>query len=180
MSKLNVLGIIIFGLYSLMVIPTAAQDISSGETIPDMIRRPQRGEAPRYPQDTIIGALGRGEAAEGAYILARNFLNVVISKNKDADLLNGLGNTFISDLFKTLEPVNPQKFRIGGGRDEPDGSTSFLVRFVGRDQWISGELYLRFEEDQWKIEDLILEEVMSASEGGEQYRFDFSPYERFF
>ena len=47
-----------------------------------------------------------------------------------------------------LNTVSPRSFRLGGGREEPDGSFSFLVRFVGRDQGITGELFVRFEEQR--------------------------------
>jgi hypothetical protein len=127
----------------------------------------------------VIGTMGQGEATERAYLFARNLLRALLSKNRDSPLLSGLGDTFLEDLFKALEPINPQKFRIGGGREEPDGSTSFLVRFIGREQWITGELYLVFEEE-WKCEDLILEDPQDTLQQGEEYRFDFSPYERFY
>jgi hypothetical protein len=45
-----------------------------------------------------------------------------------------------------LDAINPQFYRLGSGREEPDGSGSFLVRFVGRGQGIIGELYIRLEE----------------------------------
>jgi hypothetical protein len=157
-----------------------AEDSSNRETIPDTIRRPQRGEAPRYPQDMIIGVIGQGEATEGAYRFARNLLTAVLSKKQNAPVLSSLGDGVLKDLFEALESINPQKFRFGGGREEPDGSTSFLVRFIGREQWITGELYLRFEEEQWQFEDLILEEPRDILKGIGEYRFDFSPYERFY
>ncbi|MDR2536205.1 MAG: hypothetical protein LBD29_09275 [Treponema sp.] len=153
---------------------------NGNETVPETIRRPQYGEAPRYPQDTVIGPLGPGDAPEEAFSFAQNLLRGVIAKNQEAPVLAGLGEAFIKNLFETLEPVNPQRYRLGGGREEPDGSTSFLVRFVGREQWITGELFLRFEEDRWILDDLILEEPRDISNSGETYRFDFSPYERFF
>jgi hypothetical protein len=128
----------------------------------------------------IIGVIGQGEATEGAYLFARNLLTAVLSKNQDAPVLSSLGDGVLKDLFEALEPINPQKFRFGGGREELDGSTSFLVRFIGREQWITGELYLRFEEEQWRFEDLILEEPRDILKGIGEYRFDFSPYERFY
>ncbi|MDR2485113.1 MAG: hypothetical protein LBD55_06940 [Treponema sp.] len=180
MNIRRVLGGIVLCLYSAIVIPAAEYDPLNNETVPDIIQRPQRGEAPRYPQDTIIGTLGQGEASETAYNVARNILNAILSKNREAAILSDLGEASLKDLFETLEAVNPQKFRLGGGREEPDGSTSFLVRFVGRERWITGELYLRFDENQWKWDDLILEEPQDISTGEDKYRFDFSPYERFF
>lgn len=176
--SVRVLGIILLCLYG--TIGLYAENSSNGETIPDTIRRPQRGEAPRYPRDTVIGVIGQGEASEGAYLFARNLLTAILSKKQDAPALSGLGAGVLKDLFEALEPINPQKFRFGGGREEPDGSTSFLVRFIGREQWITGELYLRFEEEQWHYEDLILEEPQDLLKNVEEYRFDFSPYERFY
>ncbi|MDR2493795.1 MAG: hypothetical protein LBD24_01095 [Spirochaetaceae bacterium] len=148
-------------------------------TVPDSIRAPQRGEAPRYPRDTVIGVLGSGEAPEEAYRFALAVLNGVLVKDAGARALGAADPAFLEDLFTTLEPVNPRKFRIGGGREEPDGSVSFLVRFVGREQWVAGELYLRFTDDLWRVDDLILEEPHDTGTAP-SYTFDFSPYERFF
>ncbi len=53
---------------------------------------------------------------------------------------------FIEGYVDALSVVNPRYFRLGSGREEPDGSVSFLVRFAGREQGITGELYIRFEE----------------------------------
>jgi hypothetical protein len=148
--------------------------------VPEALKRPQRGEAPRYPKDTVIGALGRGTAAEEAYTVARVLLTALLKGNQDAPVLQEVDPQMVTDCFTMLEPIKPQKFRIGGGREEPDGSTSFLIRFVGREQWISGELYLRPEDDLWKVEELILEEPRDIREQTEAYPFDYSPYERLF
>jgi hypothetical protein len=45
-----------------------------------------------------------------------------------------------------LDEINPRIFRLGGGREEQDGSVSFLVRFAGREQGITGELFVRLIE----------------------------------
>jgi hypothetical protein len=180
-NKLIILlgGLCCFG--AAMVMPVEdEEDVSRGATLPAALQRPQRGEAARYPRDTVIGELGRGEALDGAYRFARELLTALVMKNQEASALNALNPPLVEGLFKGLEPVNPQKYRIGGGRVEPDGSTSFLVRFVGREQWIAGELYLRAEAETWGLDDFILEEVRDLSAGGDAYRFDFSPYERFF
>ena len=152
----------------------------ANETIPDIIRRPQRGEAPRYPEDTIIGSLGRGTASLASYSFARNFLNAIVSKNQNAPILSDVGTILIKEILEKLAPINPQRFRLGGGREEADGSISFLVRFMGREEWMAGELYIRFEEEEWRFDDLLLEEARDISAGEDGYRFDFSPYERLF
>lgn len=170
-------------LYGMVVVPAQEQgeaEVSRGVLLPDTLRRPQRGEAPRYPRDTVIGALGQGEAPEGAYLVGRDLLSALLLKNREAAVLIALNRDFLEQVFKNLEPVNPQTYRLGGGREEPDGSVSFLFRFVGREQWIAGELYLMVEAETWKFDDLILEEAKDISAGGDGYRFDFSPYERFF
>ncbi|WP_041611254.1 hypothetical protein [Treponema primitia] len=149
--------------------------------VPEALRLPQRGgESPRYPRDLVIGELGQGTAPDGAWRLARNLLQGVLSGNRESALLGGIDPGMLEELFAGLEPLGSQRYRIGGGREEPDGSTSFLFRFIGRDQSLAGELYLRLNESTWKIEDIIVEEARNISEGGNSYKFDFSPYERFF
>jgi hypothetical protein len=48
--------------------------------------------------------------------------------------------------MSALNVVKPLFFRLGSGREEPDGSVSFLVRFAGREQGIIGELFIRSRE----------------------------------
>ncbi|MDR2096284.1 MAG: hypothetical protein LBP76_12335 [Treponema sp.] len=155
-------------------------------TVPEVIHRPQRGEAARYPQDVVIGALGRGETPENAYILAQNFLAALTADNKTAPVITSLDKTLSESLFSRIKPISPRKFRIGGGREEADGGVSFLVRFIGREKWISGELYLKFEAGEqsemvvWQVDDLVLEEIQDTTVSKDPYPYEFSPYERFF
>jgi hypothetical protein len=159
--------------------PEASED--SGDILPEPLRRPQRGEAPLYPKDTVIGTLGRGSAPEAAYTLARNILTALLMNNQDAESLSGLGALRIEEIAQALEPVNPAKFRIGGGKVEPDESASFLFRFIGREQSASGELYVRANEDgTWLFDDILLEDPVEISGRAEPYPYDFTPYERFF
>jgi hypothetical protein len=151
-------------------------------TIPEALRQPQRGdESPRYPRDAVIGELGRGLADEGAYRYARNLLQGVLSGSRESALLAGATQSQLEELFTSLEGLNPQQFRLGGGREEADGATSFLFRFIGRDMSMAGELYIRLENNKWQLEDILVEEARALSEKGmNTYKFDFSPYERFF
>jgi hypothetical protein len=166
--------------------PVALEAGPSGiETIPEELRRPRRGEAPRYPRDLVIGTLGRGSAPEEAYALARHCLEAILVKNPGSEYLAAADTARREAIFAGLETLAPVKFRIGGGREEPDGSASFLFRFIGREEGIAGELYLRQEEEQeqWFFDDMILEDVRrlaDMADGKEAYRYDFSPYERFF
>ncbi|GHV81556.1 hypothetical protein AGMMS49991_01140 [Spirochaetia bacterium] len=152
-----------------------------GDILPEPLRRPQRGESPRYPQDTIIGPLGRGSAPEAAYRLARNILTALLMNNQKAESLSGMSELRAEDIAHILEPVNPVKFRIGGGKVEPDGSASFLFRFIGREQSAAGELYVRTTESgTWLFDDILLEDPQDISDKVEPYPYDFTPYERFF
>jgi hypothetical protein len=160
----------------------APEVVFNSGTIPETLRQPQRGnESPRYPRDAVIGELGRGLAAEEAYQYARNLLEGVLSGNRESALLAGAAQSQLEGLFAGLEPLGPQKYRLGGGREEADGATSFLFRFLGRDMSLAGELYLRVVDEKWQLEDILVEEARAIPEKGmNTYRFDFSPYERFF
>jgi hypothetical protein len=159
--------------------PSIIENTTNG-TIPPVLLRPQQGEALRYPRDILIGELGRGRAPEDVYVFARSLMAALFYKNRNSRLLTPLGSAFWDDFFKTLDQVNPQKYHLGGGREEPDGSTSFLFRFIGSTQGIAGELYLRKEDTSWLLEEIILETIQNIGEGKEPYKYDFSPYERFF
>jgi hypothetical protein len=168
-----------------LVLALFAQD-SGGGPVPEALLRPRHGEPPRFPQDYGVGDLGRCDAPEEAYQAARSFT---------AGLLTGSsfrGTLSEEDWNKSRESISalaPRTFRIGGGRNEADGSVSFLVRFIGREQAITGELYLRRENagqesgesNSWQAEDLLLEEsaALTAGKYGPGIS-DLPIYERFF
>jgi hypothetical protein len=156
--------------------PVLIQSDQDRGTLPEALMRPQRGEAPRYPRDAVIGELGRGSAAGEAYSFVRNFMAELLKGN--GEMLSALASS--AEILAALETLKPEKYRLGGGRQEADGSVSFLFRFIGRERMLTGELYLRFEEDLWKLDDLVLDEARDITEGADGYRFDFPPYERFF
>jgi hypothetical protein len=116
--------------------------------IPEELLRPRRGEAPRYPIDTVIGPLGRGQASAEAYQFARNVASALLAGNLNASVLSAVNKGFLENCMNHLQTVNPRFYRLGGGREEPDGSVSFLVRFVGRERGLMGELFVRFEEQR--------------------------------
>jgi hypothetical protein len=101
----------------------------------------------------------------------------LVRKDRDA-LIAPFGDMVADEFLAKLNPINPRTFRIGGGREEPDGSTSFLVRFIGREKWIVGELFLRSDASGWKFDALVLEGPQDAD--ATSYHYDLSPYERFF
>jgi len=178
--------------------PMAAQEqtgsVSRG-SIPEDLLRPKRGETPRYPIDTVIGELGRGKASEAAFSFANNIGIALLSGNKGNPALASINSAARENLLSTLETINPVSFRIGGGREEADGSVSFLVRYIGKDLGITGELYIRYVTRQiqepngevtttgkWVFEELLLEEAKNREVEQKEsvYRNDFYPYERFF
>jgi hypothetical protein len=115
-------------------------------SIPEELLRPRKSEAPRYPIDTVIGELGQGKAPKEAYDIARNAAAALLSGNMNASVFSPVNKVDLESWMAILNAVNPQIFRLGGGREEPDGSVSFLVRFAGREQGITGELFVRAEE----------------------------------
>ena len=160
-------------------------DETRNQTIPNMLRRPDRGESPRLPRDLVIGELGRGEAPGDAYTLAINTLSAMIRGNRDARIFENSAIT--NSNFEEIAGIRARSYRIGGGRFEADGSVSFLVRFIGSEETIIGEMFLRQAEELdddtpgiWLVDDLILEDKIPLREIRDSYRFDFSPYERFF
>jgi hypothetical protein len=121
-------------------------EMSQRGSIPEELLRPRRDESPRYPIDTVIGPLGQGRAPQEAYETAKRTAAALVAGNMDVPVLSSVNRVFLEDCMSQLNAINPQFFRLGSGREEPDGSVSFLVRFVGRGQAITGELFIRFEE----------------------------------
>ena len=161
--------------------------------IPDALRRPEQGEALRYPTDVVIGDLGQGKSPEKAYQFARELLVILLTGSKDAEIVKGAPSVLTEELLAEIKSLGPRSYRLGGGRIEADGSVSFMVRFLGSEASITGELYLRQAErpaqpddavsagdEKWFLDDLILEEKRELSEIRDSYRYDFSPYERFY
>jgi hypothetical protein len=193
----------LFLFLSLCFTGLAAQEASNTEntenterqTIPELLRQPQRGEASRYPVDVIIGSLERGDVPAAAYACAREVMGALIRKNKEAAVFSVINSEDLEKIFSELGKIEPQKFRLGEGREEVDQAVSFLVRFIGREKGMVGELYVRSlvpsDEEAaaagknqegviWRLDDLILEEDRRLDEVVEGRSFDLPPYERFF
>jgi len=157
-----------------------AQEVYIGVVpVPESLRRPERGEAPRYPEDLVIGELGQGSAPQGAYLFAQEILSALARGRYDAPVLQR-SSLITEEILEEIRSLDTRSYRIGGGRNEPDGSVSFLVRFIGRTESITGELFVRFETSTWLLDDLMLEEKVPLSSLRDDYHFDFSPYERFY
>jgi hypothetical protein len=173
-----------------------AQNSSSGGQIPEELFRPRYGETLHFPRDYVIGDLGRGDAPEEAYQSARSLIGGLL---RGGDARQAIPEEQWNKNREILDTLGPRSFRIGGGRNEADGSVSFLVRFLGRETAAAGELYLRRSTRKntdtgsagspgadtpsylWQGEDLLLEEAAPLTAG--KYgpgSADMSIYERFF
>ena len=112
-------------------------------SIPMELLRPGKGEALRYPIDTIIGQLGQGTATDAAFSFANWVAAGLLSGRMNHPALESINSVVREGYLSTIGSVEPRFYRLGSGRQEPDGSTSFLVRFVGREQAITAEMYIR-------------------------------------
>ena len=150
MQKRKILtGILMFAVSS-GILFSQEEPQSGGNTgsqlVPQELLRPRREEALRYPVDMVIGPMGAGEVSQETYQVARGIAAALLAGNIDAPALSTMSRVFLEGYISALSAVSPRSFRIGGGQVSPDGSFSFLVRFIGRDQGITGELYIRREE----------------------------------
>ena len=180
----------VFFICLLLITQVFAFSQTRGGFIPEELLRPGRGEALRYPVDTVIGELGQGRASASAYAYANSAAGALFSGRLDHPALSSLNANLRESSMRALDSIDPRSYRVGGGREEPDGAVSFMVRFIGREYGITGELFIRYvtvrvhegSAGSWVFEDLILEEAKDReSERREPSgRYDFSPYERFF
>jgi hypothetical protein len=178
--------------------PAVSQELGtvlSRGSIPEELLRPKRGEAPHYPVDIVIGELGQGTASDSAFSFANYICSGFLSGNMENSALASINSAVRESILSSLKIITPANFRIGGGREEVDGAISFLVRFIGREQGITGELYIRYAARQnretdgearttgsWTFEELLLEEAKDRDmeQKESMYLHDFYPYERFF
>ncbi len=120
---------------------TAEKPVPIPESVvPESIRRPRQGEALRYPRDVIIGALGAGDAPIESYRFAQRILRNLLREGTREEVLSNLPQEETERIAGIIQEVNPKEFRIGSGRNEADGSISFLLRFIGTDTWSGGEM----------------------------------------
>ena len=166
-------------------------DFRAGEngSLPLELLRPRHGEEPRFPQDYVIGVLGRCDASEESYRYARLLVAGLAAGNGNTEGVQFSEQKRLS-VVQGITGLGTRSWRVGGGRVEPDGSVSYLIRFLGRERSITGELYLRKEEAAnpeeensifWRVDDVLLESPRPLAEG----KFgpggtDMTAYERFF
>ncbi|MCL2209371.1 MAG: hypothetical protein FWC19_03615 [Treponema sp.] len=188
---------LIFLLAAVFASPVQGQDRGS---IPEELLRPGWGEAPRYPSDMVIGELGQGRASAAAFNHASSVASALLSRQRGHSSLSNVNPAIIDSYLSALGRISPVSFRLGGGREEADGSVSFLIRYIGREYGMTGELYIRYITKQvvnengetiaagsWVFDDLLFEEARSREEENQDalqraqnHRLNYMPYERFF
>jgi len=142
----------LFCFFVCLCVLSSAQDQPYRGSIPEELLRPKRGEEARFPVDTVIGELGQGEAPSPAYSLAKTIAAGLISANKEHPGLAGINAALKEEYFSVLEEVYPRSYRLGGGREEADGSVSFMIRLIGKDSGVTGELFVRYVTRQVVVE----------------------------
>ena len=154
--------------------PSSAETLSVQEaqrsSIPDELLRPQRDESERFPIDVLIGEIGQGLAPREAYENAKLAASELMAGNTEAVVFANVNKAFIDieESINALNEINPLSFRLGGGHIMPDGSVSFLIRFIGREMGITGELFIKFEERRIEIPPVITEpEIIDEIEDSE-------------
>lgn len=112
-------------------------------SIPIDLLRPSKGEAPRYPVDTVIGPLGQGTASDAAFSYANWVAAGLLSGRMNHPALEAINPVIRENYLSTIGSVEPRSYRLGSGRQEPDESTSFIIRFIGKEEAITAEMYIR-------------------------------------
>jgi hypothetical protein len=148
--------------------------------VPEALIKPTRERGAFYPVDAVIGQLGTDDLTDGAGGYARSVMQDLLKQDAAAASLGNLGPDITGDAMEKLAEAAPHKWRIGGGREEADGSVSFLFRFMGREKEVSGELYLRSGTDGWKTEDIIFNTPKELTIGVDTSSSGYTPYERFY
>jgi hypothetical protein len=143
-------------------------------SIPEELLRPRRGEIPHLPVDTVIGEMGQGKASDAAFKFANFTASRLLAGDVENPAFSSISKDMMENYLSALAIIEPRSFRIGGGKEEPDGAVSFLVRFIGKEQGITGELFIRFvtkqkeqpvkitevnTDDEVKIENTNLEDI---------------------
>jgi hypothetical protein len=152
-----------------------------GESVPDAVRRPSRADMARYPRDSVIGELGRGELPPEDLDYAAGVLRALMQGREQSLLFQTLNDGVAQELMSKLQTIQPRKYRIGGGKEVVDGAGSFLFRFIGRNGQIGGVMYFVRGEKGYMLDDILLEDIpqMLLEENGNTASRLF-PYERFY
>jgi len=142
-QKILVASLFLF--FGLALFAQSNRGVSGTSALPQELLRPQYGEDARFPKDYVIGELGRGDATEETYLLARKIVASLADGDGNVDQVVFPEQKRLAALTR-LNALGVRSWRVGGGRSEGAGAYSFIVRFLGRERSITGELYLQWEE----------------------------------
>ncbi|MDR3302612.1 MAG: hypothetical protein LBT01_08840 [Spirochaetaceae bacterium] len=149
--------------------------------VPESIRRPEYIINLHYPRDISIGILGPGDFAMQPYSFARKVLTDLQQSKKKSELLEPLPSSTIDDIINKIEALATRKLRIGNALETSDGSISYQFRFLGREAELVGAIYLRAQDNVWKVEDIIAEDPRNLEDiSKDENPYLWLPYDRFY
>jgi hypothetical protein len=139
---------------------------------------PGVAEALRPPRDYVIGALGPEDGNPAPYREAVSALNELVSGRTIDVRLTGNGSVGLAVILARLSSLGGAvAVRVGSPLPEGAGSMSFLVRLVGKDASLSGEIRMVSAADgRWLVDFLALDS--DDSDAGAP-GFDPLTYKRF-
>jgi hypothetical protein len=140
---------------------------------------PTGSEAVRLPQDFVIGKIGDEGVGANAYHFAFDFLSSLARSEEVKRFYTDRGRQEAESIAPILAPLLPASVRVGSGSAEGEGGVSFLIRFVGKERSVTGELHLIRSSSAWLVDELILDEPVSDYGADGTARFDPFTYTRF-
>ncbi len=154
------------------------EDIRNAPPARAGLSAPGASEAPRPPRDYAIGALGPGDGNPAPYREAVSVLKELASGRSIGDRLTGNGSVGLSDILARLSSLGGAvAVRVGSPLPEGAGAVSFLVRLIGREASLSGEIRMVSGADgRWLVDFLALDS--DDSDAGAP-GFDPLTYKRF-
>ncbi|OHE77054.1 MAG: hypothetical protein A2413_08080 [Treponema sp. RIFOXYC1_FULL_61_9] len=158
---------------------TAKEDLKPGTAAGSDLIIPGGTERARLPFDFAIGELGERAADSAAYRFALSFASDLSSSKDVSALFLERGKTESEAAAVLLRPIAPKSVRLGGGMPVDGGSYSFLVRFLGEESSVTGELRVSPSEENWRVAALLLDAPVKDEYADGTARFDPFAYKRF-
>lgn len=120
---------------------------------------PSSAESPRPPRDYLIGILGAEGGSGAPYLAAASFLNDFSDEHPVERHLTRSGSVGFSDTRERLSLLGGAiSVRVGSPASEGDGAVSYLIRLVGKDASLSGEIRMVSGSDgTWLVDFLALD-----------------------
>ncbi len=131
---------------------------------------PGKDEKNRLPEDFIIGELGSGSIPAAVYSTAQDFCTALIGPSLSTKEVQFLPLAEQESILSLIRLINPNQYRLGGGRSEGKDRYSFLIRILGAVESASGAVYIQLINSAWIIEDLSLEKDTKIEFNPLQYK----------